>query len=342
LKGKMRAVEILAYGQPFHYNDRRAIPELRSGEVLVQVEASGLCLTDLHLAQGRQNLGRLPRIPGHESAGRIVELGPGVETWQSGQRVLVVIDISCRNCSHCLTGQTQRCRSLERIGFERDGGHADYVAVPEGNLIAVPESLSSEDVATLPDAGATMYHSLISQGKVGVSQKVVVLGVGGIGIYGVQIGRLAGAQVLATSRRESRLAVAREHGAVAVNSSKESVPEAVKAFTAGEGADVVADCIGTDESVREGLAMLKPGGKLLVIAYIDDHFRIPSIPLFSTEKEVIGCRGCNRKELIETVSLVAQGRIKPVIGARFPLSGIGEAARRLEEGDVVGRIILTR
>jgi 2-desacetyl-2-hydroxyethyl bacteriochlorophyllide A dehydrogenase len=338
----MRTVEIQKYRQPFHYTEKREIPGLRPDEVLVRVEASGLCLTDLHLSQGRVNLGQLPRIPGHESAGHIAGVGSAVTDWQIGQKVLVAVDVSCQNCYHCFTGQTQRCRKLQRIGFERDGGHADYVAVPARNLILVPGGLSCEDVATLPDAGGTMYHSLVSQGKVGIGQKVVVLGVGGIGIYGVQIARLAGAEVLATSRRESRLAVAKAHGAIALNPLKENVQETVMAFTGGEGADVVADCIGTEESVREGFALLRPGGKLLIIAYIDDYFRFPSIPLFSTEKEVIGCRGCNRQELVDTVSLVAQGKIKPVIGAHFHLSEINEAAKRLEEGDVVGRIILTR
>lgn len=338
----MRAVEIREYHQPFHYNEGREIPRLRPDEVLVQVEASGLCLTDLHLSRGRQDLGRLPRVPGHESAGHIAEVGSAVDDWKRGQRVLVLVDVPCQSCFHCSTGQTQRCRKLRRIGFERDGGHADYVAVPARNLIPVPDGLSAEDVATLPDAGGTMYHSLVSQGKVGIGQKVVVLGVGGIGIYGVQIARLAGAEVLATSRRESRLAVAKAHGAVSVNPLKENLQEAVKTFTKGEGADLVADCIGTEESVREGFAFLRPGGKLLVIAYIDDYFKIPSIPLFATEKEVIGCRGCNRQELVDMVSLTAQGKIKPVIGAHYPLSKINEAAKRLEEGDVVGRIILTR
>lgn len=337
----MKAVQIIEYNRPFHYGDC-PFPDLGPNEALVRVKASGLCLTDLHLSQGRQRIEPLPRIPGHESAGEISALGTEVKGWKTGQRVLVVIDVPCQTCFHCLTGQTQRCRSLKRIGFERDGGHADYVAVPASNLISIPDHLNYEDVATLPDAGATMYHSLISQGKVGINQKVVILGVGGIGIYGVQLARMAGAQVLATSRKEARLAMAKEHGAIPLNPLKENLREAIKEFTRGEGADLVADCIGSVESIQDGLAVLKPGGKLLVIAYIDDNFLIPSIPFFSTEKEIIGCRGCNRQELIATLDLVAQGKIKPVIGARYPLSRINEAAKKLEEGEVVGRIILTR
>jgi 2-desacetyl-2-hydroxyethyl bacteriochlorophyllide A dehydrogenase len=337
----MKAVQIVEYHRPFHYGEC-PVPGLGPREVLVRVKASGLCLTDLHLSQGRQRIEPLPRIPGHESAGEITALGAEVEGWEIGQRVLVGIDVSCGVCIQCLTGQTQRCRRLKRIGFERDGGHAEYAAVPSVNLLPIPDSLDYEDVATLPDAGATMYHGLVSQGKVGINQKVVVLGVGGIGIYGVQLARVAGAQVLATSRKEARLAVAEEHGAVPLNPARENLREAVKEFTGGEGADLVADCIGSAESVKDGLAILKPGGKLLVLAYLDDHFLVSSIPFFSTEKEIIGCRGCNRQELIATLDLVARGKIKPVIGARYPLSRINEAAKRLEEGGVVGRIILTR
>ncbi len=337
----MKAVQIIEYHRPFHYGDC-PLPNPGPNEALVQVKASGLCLTDLHLSQGRQRIEPLPRIPGHESAGEIVALGGAVKDWKIGQRVLVVIDVPCQTCVHCLTGQTQRCPNLQRIGFERHGGHADYVAVPAGNLISIPDHLNYEDVATLPDAGATMYHSLISQGKVGVNQKVIVMGVGGVGIYGVQLARLAGARVLATSRKEARLTVAKEHGAIPVNPLKENLRETVKEFTHGEGADLVADCIGSVESIQDGLAILKPGGKLLVIAYVDDHFCFPSIPFFSTEKEIIGCRGCNRQELIATLDLVAREKIKPVIGARYHLSRINEAAKRLEEGEVVGRIILTR
>jgi D-arabinose 1-dehydrogenase-like Zn-dependent alcohol dehydrogenase len=136
--------------------------------------------------------------------------------------------------------------------------------------------------------------------------------------------------------------LAKEQGAIPLNPLEENLREAVKEFTRGEGADLVADCIGSGESIQDGLAILRPGGKLLVIAYIDDNFQVPSIPFFSTEKEIIGCRGCNRPELIATLELVARGKIKPVIGARYPLSRINEAAKHLEEGEVVGRIILTR
>jgi len=341
MRHAMRAVVVARYGGTLEVMER-PIPTPGPGEVLIRIRASGLCGTDLHLLSGRVLLGDLPRILGHESAGDIVELGEGVSGWHAGDRVTVAVDVVCGTCRHCLTGQTQRCRSMKRIGFERDGGHAEYVVVPAANVIPLPPTLAYDAAAILPDAVACMYHSLICQGKVGIGQKVLILGVGGLGIHGVQISRLVGADVLATSRRPERLKIAEQYGATSVNTATQSLRDAVSGFTRGEGMDVVVDNIGTRESVREGLSLLCPGGKLLVVGYLDDTFEVPSIPLFKAEQEIIGCRGSSRQDLVEVVRLAGTGKLRPVVGAHYPLEAIGAAAARLERGDLVGRTVLTR
>jgi D-arabinose 1-dehydrogenase-like Zn-dependent alcohol dehydrogenase len=231
---------------------------------------------------------------------------------------------------------------MQRIGFERDGGHADFVAVPAANLVALPPGIPFEAAAILPDAVACMYHSLIHQGRVGAGQRVLMLGVGGLGIHGVQIAKSVGADVLATSRRPQRVALAEKYGAVGVDTARESLEEAVAAFTDGEGVDVVVDNIGNRESVRQGLAALRPGGKFLVVAYLDETFEVPSLPLFKTELEMIGCRGSTRQDLVDVVELVRTGKVAPVLGARYALGQIAEATACLESGDLVGRLWLHR
>jgi len=337
----MRAVAVTQYGTKLDLIEA-PIPVPRPDEALIQVHASGLCSTDLHLLNGRQPLGNLPRIIGHEIAGVIVALGSNVRNWQVGDCVVVAIDVICGECVHCRSGQTQRCQKKSRIGFESDGGHAEYVAVPASNLVLLPNGIGFKEASILPDALACMYHCLLAQGQLRVSNRLVILGIGGLGIHGVQIARLAGAEVIATSRRAHRLEAAREFGAIPVNPKEEDLAKVVDDFTGGAGADVVADCIGTAASIQEGLSLLRPGGKLLVIAYIDEEFRVPSIPLFSLEKEIIGCRGSTKQELVEVVSLVAQGKLKPVIGAEYPLAQIHQAVALLEAGDVLGRIVLVR
>jgi len=337
----MRAVVIARYGGELEAS-RRPIPRPGPGEVLVQVRASGLCSTDLHLLSGRQPLGELPRIVGHELAGEVIALGEGVTRWHQGNRVTAAIDVTCGSCRHCQTGETQRCLAMQRIGFERDGGHADYVAVPAANLVALPAEISYAAAAILPDAVACMYHSLIHQGKVGLGQRVLILGVGGLGIHGVQIARSAGAAVLATSRRPERLALAEQYGAVGLDPTGQSLETAIATFTEGEGVDLVVDNIGTRASVRQGLSLLRPGGKHLVVGYLDETLEIPSMRLFKSELELIGCRGSTKQDLIDVVRLVQAGQITPVIGAYYPLEQIGAAAARLTLGDLGGRIVLTR
>jgi propanol-preferring alcohol dehydrogenase len=241
-----------------------------------------------------------------------------------------------------MAGQTQRCPAMQRIGFERDGGHAEYVAVPAGNLVALPEGLAYAEAAILPDAVACMYHSLICQGKVRPGRTVLILGAGGLGIHGVQVARLAGATVLATSRRAERLKAAEQYGAIPVNPAAESLPAVVMEVTRGEGVDIVVDGVGTRASLKEGLELLRPGGKLLVLAYLDETFEVPAIPLFKAERQVIGCRGASKQDLVEVVQLAAAGRLTPVIGASYPLAEAPAAVVRLTRGDVVGRIVLTR
>jgi propanol-preferring alcohol dehydrogenase len=337
----MRALVVAHYGGQLELANR-PLPRPGPGEVLVRVRASGLCATDMHLVSGRMPLGELPRIVGHETAGEVVELGPGATDWVVGDRAVVTIDVVCGRCRHCLGGQTQRCTAMCRIGFERDGGHAEYVAVPATNLIRLPDGVGYEAAAILPDAVACMYHSLIRQGQVRPGQTVLILGAGGLGIHGVQVARWAGAAVIATSRRVERLRLAEQYGAIPVNPATQSVAGVVMEQTRGEGVDVVVDNVGTQASVRDALSLLCPGGKLLVVAYLDETFEVPAIPLFKPEREIIGCRGASKQDLIDVVQLTAAGRLAPVIGARYSLDESGAAMARLARGDVVGRIILTR
>jgi propanol-preferring alcohol dehydrogenase len=127
-----------------------------------------------------------------------------------------------------------------------------------------------------------------------------------------------------------------------VNPTTQAVADVVMECTRGEGVDVVVDNVGTRASVREALGLLRPGGKLLVVAYLDDTFEVPAIPLFKPEREIIGCRGASRQDLVDVVRLTAAGKLAPVIGARYAFGEAEAAAARLERGDFAGRIVLTQ
>ena len=247
----MKAVAVTKYGGKLTVIDA-PVPTPGPGEVVVHVRASGLCSTDIHLLNGRQPLGDLPRIIGHETAGDVAALGSYVNNWSINDRVTVGVDVTCGVCRYCLTGQTQLCMHKKRLGFERDGGHCEYVTVPVTNLVHIPDDISYEQAAILPDAVACTYHSLMGQGKLGLGQKIVILGVGGLGIHGVQIAVRAGAQVIATSRRADRLKIAEKYGAIPVNTNTQSLDEVVKELTGGEGVDVIMDNIGNNDSLAQG------------------------------------------------------------------------------------------
>ncbi len=338
---EMRAVEITRYGGSFELA-RRAVPTAGPHEVLLKVEASGLCSTDLHILEGRMDLGVLPRVPGHETAGVVAEIGAGVDSWEPGEHAVVAVDTVCGRCRHCLTGQPQRCVERVRIGFERDGGHADYVVVPERNLVRLPVSVGFEEAAILPDAVACMYHALLARGGLHAGERVLILGAGGIGIHGVQIAKYAGAEVIATSRNTARLEAVQRYGGIPIDPTREELTVKVNELTRGEGVDLVADCVGTIESIRSALDVVRPGGKVLVVAYIAAEFAVDSLDMMLYEKELIGCRGSSLRELEEVVALTASGAIEPVIGLRLELSEIARAAESLRNGEMVGRIVLTR
>jgi 2-desacetyl-2-hydroxyethyl bacteriochlorophyllide A dehydrogenase len=341
MNGQMNAVEITRYGGRFEYNSR-PVPRAAGNEVLLKVEASGLCSTDLHILEGRMDLGTLPRVPGHETAGIVIETGADVKGWEAGARAVVAVDTVCGSCRHCLTGHPQRCRNRVRIGFERDGGHAEYLAVPANVLVPLPDSIGSEEAAILPDAVACMYHCLLSQGGLTANDRVLILGAGGLGIHGVQIAVLAGAQVIATSRNPARLKAVERYGGIPVNPSTGDLRGVVGTVTGGQGVDVAADCIGTVESVREAMSLVRPGGKVLIVAYVAEEFSVPSLDMMLNEKELVGCRGSTLEDLREVVELTRTGKIEPVVGMRFHLSEIEKAAGALRDGAMVGRIVLTR
>jgi D-arabinose 1-dehydrogenase-like Zn-dependent alcohol dehydrogenase len=171
------------------------------GQVLVKVKASGLCTTDRDMISGHTPIARFPRILGHQGAGTVEALGKGVTGFEAGDRVVSSIDVVCGDCSSCRRGRSNLCRELKRIGFELDGTHAEYVVVPEANLVPLPAIIPFDQGSILADAVASMYHALVVRGRMKVGDRVVLLGIGGVSIHGIELARLSGAKVLVTSRQ---------------------------------------------------------------------------------------------------------------------------------------------
>ena len=317
------------------------VPVPGEREVLLKVLASGLCGSDLHIQEGKIKSVRLPHIPGHEIAGSVEILGPGCKRLKEGDRVVASIDITCGACRFCRTGHTNLCRKLSRIGFERNGAHAEYVIVPEDNLFPVDPAMPMEKAALIPDSVSCMYHAMKNQGKVRAGDRVCILGIGGLGIQGVQIARYFGAEVFCTSRQDEKLKIARDFGANhTINTKSEDLKSEISRLTDGDMCDVVFDNIGISSSIQQSLDIVRPGGKVIVVGYIDPEFTASYQDVMINEKEIIGIRASNRQDLVESIRLVEKGIVDPYIFSIMPLSQINEALHRLHEGKSLGRTVM--
>ncbi|MDR1732805.1 MAG: zinc-binding dehydrogenase [Synergistaceae bacterium] len=317
------------------------IPEPGEGEVLARVLASGICASDLHIMEGKISTVRLPYTPGHELCGEVHTVGPGVDNLQKGDRFVAAIDVLCGKCRFCREGRENLCVHRTRIGFERDGSHAQYCVVPAANVFPISREIPCEQAAIIPDAVACMYHAFTAQGRVQRGDIVCILGVGGLGFQGIQIARHLGAKVVVTSRQDRKLALAEKAGADGViNTKTQNFREEIMRFTDGAGCDVVFDNIGIAASVGEAVAVLRRGGRVVAAGYSDPEFSVNYQDLVLYEKEIIGIRGSTPKELRETIALVEKGVLKPFVYQTCEFSEINEALNRLRNSESLGRTVI--
>jgi len=352
--GRTRAVRLTRWGGPPILTEV-ARPTITAEEVLIQVEAAGLCRSDLHVVDARP--GDLPyRIPftlGHEVAGRVVERGPLARGPGVGERVVVYGPWGCGSCARCTAGAENYCDrrpalDADRVGtgagLGRDGGMADLMLVPSGRVLVPVGDLAAEQAAPLSDAGLTAYHAVatvrhaLSDDTPDAS--VVVLGIGGLGHLAVQILRATTtAQVLAVDVREDALALADECGAHFGTLLRPDTAAVLRGRTGGVGAVAVLDFVGSSSSLRPAVDVLRPGGELAVVGsgggelIVRKPSTLPpgtrvSLPFWGT-----------LPELEEVVALARAGILRVGV-ERFALSSTPEAMARLRTGDVRGRAVL--
>jgi propanol-preferring alcohol dehydrogenase len=336
----MKAVRYHGPGQPFRLEevDRR---EPETGEVLVRVAASGMCHTELHFKSGLLNLGVAPVTMGHEVVGRIEAVGEGVPPDRVDERVIVYYYLGCLECAYCRVGDEQLCPNLRaEYGFISDGGYAEYVTVPARNAVPLSATISDIEAAPIGCAVTTAVHAAkLAESRVG--EWVVVYGVGGVGFGLVQLARVMGARTIAVGRSVTKLDKALELGAeVAVNASEEAVAERIREITGGAGADVVYECVGTEESMKEASAAMGRRGRLVFVGYSPASFTVHPIQLVVFEQKVMGSVGATLNDLYEAVDLVERGVVHTVVDRTLPLERFELGLNALECGELVGRAVL--
>lgn len=318
------------------------LPEPAPGrdEVAIEVEACGIGRTVLNCINGNlaDERATLPRVPGHELAGRVTELGPGAPSDLLGRRVVAYFYLFCGTCPSCLRGREPRCARLEGwVGVHRDGGYAPRVVLPSRNAIVVPDDLDPVAATVIPDAVATPVHVA---GRAGIDEtdRVVVIGAaGGVGAHMVQVASLTGAAVAGFDVGVENLAGIERLGATAIDSADFAGVGAGDAFE-GDAPTVVIDLIGTDGSTGWGLDALGMGGRFVALTTFPNRPQpFEARSLVFREMSIIGSRYASRSEVAEAARLVAQGEIEPVIGEVCGPDDVLALHRQIEAGTLMGR-----
>lgn len=312
-------------------------PAPAAGQVLVQLRAAALNRRDISLRQRPATAAWLPLIPGSDGAGVVAACGPGVAGWSPGQAVVINPALGWGS------GQRRPGPDFRILGGPDPGTYAEFVAVPAENVYAKPEALTFVEAAACPVAGLTAWRALISLAQVAPGDRVLIPGVGsGVATFALQIARLAGAAAFVTSHSDAKLIRARALGAEAgANYRTEDWSDAIHAWTAGQGVDIVVESVGA-LTVAAGLGLLRPGGRLVTFgATSGAAVELDVRQLYSRHLSVLGTTLGSPAEFEQLLRVLGTGQLKPVIDRVYPLAQAAEAQRYLEAGEHFGKIVLT-
>jgi len=334
----MRAAVVPGFGQPLIIEER-PVPEPGPGQVVVRMEASGLCHTDIHAASGDWPVKpTVPFIPGHEGVGIVTDLGPGVVGPKAGTRVAVPwLGYACGTCRYCLTGWETLCQAQQNTGYSVDGCYAEYFVAEAAFATPVPAGIDPQAAAPLTCAGVTTYKA-VKVGNVRPGDLVLVSGVGGLGHLAVQYAKIFGGTVAAIDVTDEKLQLAKELGADFVIDARTEDPAAV--LQAHGGADVAVGLAVSDQSFAAAYAGLRRGGRLVLVALPAGGTL--SLPVFDTVlngKSVLGSIVGTRADLDDVFALHAAGRTRVIYETR-PLIGVNEAIDEVLNGKAKARLVL--
>ena len=336
----MKAAILHEFKQPLSIEEV-ARPKPGAHEVLIEVEACGVCHSDLHVADGDWQqivpITKKPLILGHEIAGRVVEKGAAVQNLAIGDRVGVPwVHWTCWECEFCREGNENLCRKQQITGVTVDGGYAEFVKAPASHALKIPEGLSCIDAAPLLCAGVTVYRALNHAG-IQPGQRLAVFGVGGLGHLAVQIGLGLGAVVSAIDVSDEKLEQARGLGAsLTANSAKANVVKELRGI-GGVHAAIVTSA--AKAAYDTALPCIRPGGILLVVGLPAESICFQPIQMAASEVHIQASSVGTRQDMRELLAMAAAGKVRCEIATR-PLAKVNEVLEEVRQGKVRGRVVL--
>src|SRR5579863_2367591 len=333
----MKAAQIPKPGADFEIVDRE-IPKPGVGEVRIKVQACGVCHSDVLTKEGQWPGNQYPRVPGHEVAGRIDEVGAGVSAWKVGQRVGVGWhggqDGTCLSCRR---GDFRNCRNLKIPGISYDGGYQQYMVAPVEALAAIPESLAAAEAAPLLCAGLTTFNSLRHNGAL-PGDLVAVQGIGGLGHLGIQFANKFGYKVAAIGRGSENAALAKKIGASVYIDSQ--VTNAAEELQKLGGARVILATAPSSKAMSELIDGLGPNGKLMVVGATFDPIEVTPVQLIFGVRAIQGWAAGTPADSEDTLRFAELTGVRPMIET-YPLEKAAEAYARMMSGNAQFRVVLT-
>jgi D-arabinose 1-dehydrogenase-like Zn-dependent alcohol dehydrogenase len=324
------------------------VPEPTVGpkDVLIKVAACGVCFHDIVTRNGTLRAGvKMPCILGHEIAGTVAAVGNAVRNFKPGDRVATAQRYHiCGACGYCRGGRETLCPDRKFLGdWGMVGGYAELVAVEDDNVALVPDTVSLDEASIVACAIGTILNAIREVGHLQAGETALVTGAGGgLGMHAIQLARLAGAYVVAQTTSPDKAAMIREAGAHAVVVTERGADFSgdVKQATEGRGVDVVIDNVGSPlfEPTRRSLGT---GGRWLLVGQLTGQF-VPFNPaqLFLKNISMLSATSTTRKQLEDSLAMIARGQIKPVISRMLPLEAAAQAHQAVEAGAALGRIVL--
>lgn len=333
------------FGEPqVLVHEETSVPKPGPGESIVRVRAVGVNHVDLDVRAGTARIPlNFPHILGREFAGEVAAVGGAGSPHREGDRVWVESRLACGQCEFCLSGRDNLCATGGFFGMQLPGGYAEYVKVPTASIHPLPAHVSFEAAAASQIAFGTAWHVLLNRGGLRAGQTVLIQAAGsGIGSAAVQVAKFAGATVLATAGSEQKLERARALGADHLINYRthENFSRQVLDLTDGKGVDLVMEHIG-GKVFTQSLECLKTDGTIVTVgAHAGEVVPLDIIPFFRRQLKLVGSRNATLFEIRTVMRFVAEGRLKPVIHATFPLSQAAQAHEVVGSRDIFGKVLL--
>lgn len=336
----MKAVLLKAFEQVLEVCDAAPPRTLGDDEVLVAVEAAGVCFKDVLIVDGFQPRVNLPIILGHEAAGRVSAVGAGVTEFGVGDRVCSLGYLPCGRCDSCRSGSEHICRDRKWLGEDQDGAYAQYTRSREHALVKVPDGVTDQEAAAATCTIATTVHGLQRLGRVRQGQTVLITGAAGaVGSNAVLVAKALGVSVIATDIPDKLETI---RGADDVVPHGSELSRQVKSLTGGEGVDLVLEAVGSP-TFEQGLRSLRWGGRMVVIGNVSPSKSVPLSlgSIILREIAILGCMNATKADLAEALNLIAQGRLTPPAPTVLPIEEAQKAHDLLRQRKSIGKILLT-